>query len=95
MEKDTQKGTLLQIVLIHDSALLMTLLMTGKSLVIHRRLYPETDSNVLTKELLQENLCYFTLKRHNNKFQHSFATSQKKIWTDVPQVSKKATQQQW
>ena len=38
----------------------------------------EANSNALAKELLQENLCYFTLKRYSNKFQHCLKTSQMK-----------------
>ena len=33
------------------------------------------------KELLQDNPCYFTLKRYSNMFQHCFETSQQRIWT--------------
>ena len=53
--------------------------------------FNETDSNVLIKELLQENLFYFTLKRYHNKFQCCFETYQKRIWTEVLYAGMKAT----
>ena len=55
------------------------------------RLLNETDSNALASQLLQEKLCYFTLKWYSNKFQHCFETSQQRIWTEIPQAGMRAT----
>ena len=48
-----------------------------------------TDSNAFDKEFLQENPCYFTLKKYSNNFQHCFAASQQRIETEVPQIGTK------
>ena len=71
-------------------------MLLSKSMVVHGRLYTGNtaqwaDGNVFIKKLLQENLCYFTLKRYSNKFQHCFETSQQRILTEVLQSGMKAT----
>ena len=48
-------------------------------------------SNAFAKEIMQEDLSYFTLKMYSNMFQQCFETStQQRIWTEVLQAGTKA-----
>ena len=71
----------------------MARLIRGKGLVVHGRYAQgrplnEIDSNVLAKEPLQENPCYFTLK--GTSISSCIGTSQQRFWTEFPQAGPKA-----
>ena len=97
LEKDTQnEGLPLKCnasrqlcTMLSSNPILMAHFRTGKLLVVQGM--TERQSNVLTKELLQETTCHYILKRYTIMFEHCSEMSQQRIWTEFPQTVTKVT----
>ena len=75
--------------ILSSNLILMAHFRTGKDLDVQGM--RERQSNELTKELLQENMCHYILKRYTIMFEHCFEMSQQRIWTEVPQAGTNVT----
>ena len=63
--------------ILSSNPIMMAHFRTGQILVVQGM--RERQSNVLTKELLQENMCHFILNRYTIMFEHCFEMSQQRI----------------